>query len=111
VPHVQGEARMSYSSDEIRTLEQNKKFHAMVGDIAKQVKWADEFMEAEDWKRLFLAAKYEQKVVPNPLDPHGRFVVMNNRRSRALTVQEMAEFITEIEVFGIERGVDWSEDE
>lgn len=98
-------------SDEIRTLEQNKKFHALVADIAAQVKWADEKMDAEDWKRLLLAAKYEQRVVPNPLDPHGKFVIVNLRRSRGLTVPEMSEFIAEIEAFAAERGVKFSEDE
>lgn len=100
----------AYEPDEIRTLEQNKKFHAMVADIARQVKWADESMDAEDWKRLLLAAKYEQKVIPNPLG-YGGFIVVNKRRSRALTVEEMSEFIGEIEAFGAERGVDWSGDE
>ena len=95
--------------DEIRSSAQNKRFHAMVRDIAEQVKWAGDFMDEEDWKRLFLAAKYQQKVVPNPLDPHGAFVVVNVRRSRGLTIPEMADFMTEIEVFGIEHGVAWSD--
>ncbi len=93
--------------DEIRSTSQNRKFHAMVRDIADQVKWAGDYMDAEDWKRLFLAAKWQQKVVPNPLDPHGAFVVVNTRRSRGLTVPEMAEFILEIQIFGDEQGVKW----
>ena len=94
-------------SDEIRTREQNRKFHAMVRDIADQVQWAGDFMDEEDWKRLFLAAKWQQKIVPNPLDPQGTFIVVNNRRSRGLVVPEMAELILEIEIFGNERGVKW----
>lgn len=93
--------------DEIRTNAQNRKFHAMVRDISEQVKWADDYLDAEDWKRLFLAAKYEQKVVPNPLDPMKAFIVVNKRRSKGLVVPEMAELILEIEVFGNERGVQW----
>jgi hypothetical protein len=96
-------------SDEIRSLEQNKKFHAMVRDIARQVKWADMLMDEEDWKRLLLAAKYDQRVVPNPLDPHARFIVVNLRRSRGLTIPEMQEFLEEIQVFGNERGVEWGQ--
>lgn len=96
-------------SDEIRSGEQNKKFHAMVADIAKQVQWAGAFMDAEDWKRLLLAAKYQQEVVPNPLDPMRGFIVRNKRRSRGLTVPEMAEFISEIQVFGDEQGVVWAD--
>lgn len=96
-------------SDEIRSAEQNRKFHAMVRDIARQVKWAGEMMDEGDWKRLLLAARYGQAVVPNPLDPQRGFIVRNNRRSRGLTVPEMADFITEIQVFGDEHGVAWSD--
>lgn len=99
-----------YERDEIRTLEQNKKFHAMLTDISKQLKWADEKLDAEDWKRLLLAAKYQQRVVPNPLGYPG-FIVMNNRRSRGLTVEQMSEFIAEIEAFGTVAGVAWTDDE
>lgn len=94
-------------SDEIRSLEQNKKFHAMVRDLAKQVKWAGAYMDEEDWKRMLLAAHYEQRMVPNPLHPTRPFIVVNKRRSSGLVVSEMAEFITEIQVFGDERGVTW----
>lgn len=97
--------------DEIRSREQNRKFHAVIADIARQVKWAGEFMDPEDWKRIFLAAKYEQEVVPNPLDPMRGFVVRNRRRSRGLTVPEMADFITEIMVFGEEQGVRWADEQ
>jgi hypothetical protein len=95
--------------DEIRTSEQNRKFHAVVRDIAAQVKWAGDWMDEEDWKRILLAAKYGQEVVPNPLA--AGFIVRNARRSRGLTVPEMAEFITELVVFGDEQGVKWSEQE
>lgn len=99
------------SSDEIRSLEQNKKFHAAVRDIAEQVEWAGDVMTAEEWKRLFLAAAHGQKTVPNPLDPHGPFVVVNSRRSSGLVRPEMADLITAIEAFGADRGVKWSDDE
>lgn len=98
-------------NDEVRSVLQNKRFHALIADIADQCDWAGERMDREDWKRLLLAAKYGQRVVPNPLDPHGAFIVTNLRRSRALTVPEMREFMDEIEAFGAERGVKWSHDE
>lgn len=97
----------AYEPDEIRTLEQNRKFHAMLSDIAHQLEWAGERMDVEDWKRLLLAAKYGQQVVPNPLDGAAGFVVRNNRRSRALTVAEMSDFIMEIKVFAETQGVTW----
>lgn len=99
----------AYDCDEIRSLPQNARFHAMVRDISRQLEWAGAKMDEEDWKRLFLAAKHGQKVVPNPLDPHGTFIVINNRRSSGLVRPEMADLIGEIEAFGSERGVVWSD--
>jgi NinB protein len=96
--------------NEIRSQSHNARFHSMVRDIAKQVPWAGEMLDAESWKRLMLAAKFGQKVVPNPLTGIG-FVVMNERRSRSLTNAEMEEMLGELEAFGAERNVDWSEDE
>lgn len=93
-----------------RTREQNKKFHAMVRDIAKQVKWAGAVMDDETWKRVLLAAKFEQRIVPNPFTGIG-MVVVNTKRSRDLTLDEMTEFIGEIEAFGASQGVNWSDDE
>jgi hypothetical protein len=82
----------------------------MVRDIARQVTWAGETLGEEDWKRLVLAAKHGQKVVPNPLTGIG-FVVMNLKRSRNLTNAEMEELLGELEAFGAERGVEWTDDE
>lgn len=97
-------------SDEIRSWAQNRRFHAMVRDVAEQVKWAGDFMDEEDWKRLFLAGMWGQRVVPNPLDPQSAFIVVNTRRSRGLVKPEMADLITSIQAFGDERGVVWGDD-
>jgi hypothetical protein len=98
--------------DEIRSTPANAKFHAMLRDISRQVKWGNPpgLMDEETWKRVMLAAKYGQRVVVNPLDGMTPIVV-NARRSRTLTREEMAEFLLEIEAFGANAGVDWSEDE
>lgn len=92
-----------------RTAPQNRKLHPMIRDIAKQLTWAGWKWGEEDWKRLLLAAKFGQTVVPSPFG-HG-FIVMNNKRSRDLSIEEASEFIGEIEAFGAENGVQWSEDE
>lgn len=98
-------------ADEIRSHPQNRLFHKLVATIAEQVKWADGYMDAEDWKRLFLAAAYGQTFVPNPFDPQKPFLVVNVRRSRGLVVPEMADLITQIQAFGDERGVKWEQEE
>lgn len=94
-------------SDEIRTAEQNKKLHAMVADLSRQVQWAGAYMDEETWKRLLLGAVYDQRMVPNPIYPTKPFVVINKRTSSGLVVPEMSDFISEIQVFGDERGVKW----
>lgn len=91
-----------------RTLEQNKKFHAMLRDIAKQVQWAGLWWDEEDWKRLVLGAAHGQHVVPNPLGEG--LVVVNKKRSRELDIPSMMDLITQLEVFGAEKGVVWSQD-
>lgn len=93
--------------DSARTGPQNKKFHSMVRDIAEQVEWAGERLEEEDWKRLILAGLYGQKVVPAPVGEG--FVIMNNRRSRNMGKQEMADALEQLYAFGNDRGVMWSE--
>jgi hypothetical protein len=93
-----------------RSSEQNRKLHAMVRDIAKQVKWAGDYMDEECWKRVLLAAKFEQRIVPNPFTGIG-MVVVNVKRSRDLTLDEMTEFLGEIEAFGVSQGVEWTDDE
>jgi len=93
-----------------RTIEQNKKFHAMCGDLAKQkIKWAGIELDREQWKRLFLGAAHGQLVVPNPFKQDD-FIVVNKMASRKLIVKDMADLITQIEVFGIEHDVIWTDD-
>jgi hypothetical protein len=89
-----------------RNNEQNKKFHAMCRDIANQCAWAGSQWSEEDWKRIFLGAKFGQPIVPSPFG-HG-VVVVNAKRSRELSREDMADLIAEIEVFGVEQNVTWS---
>lgn len=97
-------------ADEIRTAEQNKRLHAMIRDIAEQVQWAGDWMDEDQWKLLILGAAYGQKFVPNPLDAQASFVLVNNRRSRGLVVPECADLITQIQIFGDDRGVKWRDE-
>jgi hypothetical protein len=79
----------------------------MVRDISKQVKWAGEYLDEEDWKRLILAGAYGQKVVPNPI--REGFIVMNNRRSSGLPITDTSDLITQLLVFGFDHQVVWTD--
>lgn len=81
----------------------------MCRDFAKQMKWNGQEWSDEDWKRLFLGAKFGQPIVPNPFG-HG-IVLMNAKRSRDLTNAQMEELIGEMQAFGDENGVDWTDDD
>lgn len=104
-------------SDELNSYSQKKKFHAMVRDIANQVEWAGEFLHEDEWKLLILAGAYGQDVVPNPLhdqeDPLSPpFLIRNKRRTRDLSKsgdKSMAELITQLEAFGSQKGVQWTD--
>lgn len=96
--------------DTSRTLDHNARFHRMCRDIAKSVEWAGRKWTDEDWKRIFLGAKFGQAVVPDPLE-NGYPVVVNKLRSSRLTNAQMEELLGEMEAFGALHEVDWTHDD
>jgi len=90
-----------------RTEEQNAKLHALLQDIAEQLKWAGQVLDLEDWKRLLTAAwgranKEHVRLFP-ALDGAGMDVLY--RRTSRMTKQEMSEFIEYVTAWAIEQGV------
>lgn len=96
--------------DALRSQEQNAKFHAMCRDVSKQLLFDGDKYDEETWKRIFLAAKFGQKIMKNPFTGHG-VIVVNEKRSRHLTAEQFAELIGEIEAFGADHGIEWTDDE
>jgi hypothetical protein len=86
-----------------RSDPQNAKMWAMLGEVADQVKWHGLTLSEDDWKLIFLnGLKRELRIVPN-LDGTG-FVALG-QSSSDLSVAEMADLITLIEMFGANHGV------
>jgi hypothetical protein len=86
-----------------RTLPQNRRMWAMLGDLASQVKWHGRWLDEESWKLLFLdALGFEMRIVPNL---NGNGFVSLGRSSSDLTVDEMTDLQTLIEAFGANHGV------
>jgi hypothetical protein len=50
-----------------KTREQEKKYHAMLGDIAEQAKHLNQVLSADDWKRLCVA-QYRTDCITNEVD-------------------------------------------
>lgn len=98
---------------------QEEKYHAMIGDIAKQVELVGAKRDKEDAKRLLIDAfarvmreagtplKQEGRILPS-LDGSG--FVQLGIQSRHFYVKEAAEFIEYLYAFGAEHGVRWSEE-
>ena len=81
-----------------RTLEQNAKMWAMLGDISNQVEWHGLHLSREEWKEMITAALKKQKVVPG-ID--GGFVVIGASTSK-MSIKEMIDVIDFAYAFGSE---------
>lgn len=94
-----------------RTLEQNSKMWAVLGDIAKQVEWHVDgklrLIEPEDWKDILTAGLKKTQRVAAGIE--GGFVMLG-QRTRKMKIGEMVELIEFALWFGTDRGVKWGED-
>lgn len=90
-----------------RSMVQNAKMWAMLGDIAKQVVWYGLTLSSDDWKDVLSASlRKEIRTVPN-IDGNG-LVVLGMRTSQ-MSVGEMNELIEFMYSFGAGKEVKWSE--
>lgn len=94
-----------------RSGEQNKKLHAALGDISRQVEHAGKKWGILIWKRLLTAA-WMREAGDNPVlipavDGNG-FDIVYERTSK-LTVKQCASLLEWIHAFGAENSVHWSQ--
>lgn len=94
-----------------RSGEQNKRLHAMLGDVSHQVEHAGKKWDVLIWKRLLTAAWLREsgdqpQLIP-AVDGHG-FDVIYERTSQ-LTVKQCGELMEWIEAFGAEHQVRWTQ--
>lgn len=90
-----------------RTVEQNRRLWAMLGDISEQVIWHGNKLSSEDFKHIFSAAMSQQRVVPN-IDGNG-FVVLGKSTSK-MSVAEMSDMIELMHAFGAQHGVKFKDE-
>lgn len=101
-----------------KTREQEKKYHAQIGDIARQLKFMGQKENEETWKRLLIHAYAEIKEAEgDPLPGYGRIVpslsgrgvVQLGAQSRRFSIKHGSEFIEYLYAFGAENNVQWTE--
>jgi hypothetical protein len=93
-----------------RSLEQNSRMWAMLGDVAKQVVWTvnghAEKLSAEEWKTIITASlNQENRMAPGV---RGGFVMLGVSTS-AMTIKQMTDVIEFLFSFGADQDVIWSE--
>ena len=91
---------------ETRSNPQNRRMWAMLGEVAKQVDWHGQKLDAEDWKHIFSANLNKQRAVPG-ID--GGFVVLGTRTSR-MSKQEMSDLMELMAAFGAQHNVIFTEE-
>lgn len=107
----------------LKSREQEQHYHAMIGDIARQVPYNGKMRDADGWwKRLLIDAfKHETKDDPEfaaewakfgalqmvPALNHDGFVLIGEQ-SRKFSVKLAAGFINWLGAFGAEHEVKWS---
>lgn len=97
---------------------QSDKFHAMIGDIAKQCRFMEKKLDADDWKRLLVDAFAKvMRDAQTPIHHDGRVlpsldftrVVQLGIQTSEFYVKEAAQFIEYLYSYGAEHDVIWTE--
>lgn len=97
---------------------QEERYHAMIGDIAKQWEFMGRNWHLEDMKRLMVDAFAEaMRQAGTPVHHDGRVipsidglrVVQLGIQTSQFYVKEAAEFIEFLFAFGAEKGIRWSD--
>ena len=97
--------------------EQEEKYHAMIGDIAKQVKHIGKLWHQDDMKRTLVDEFAEEmRLAGTPLHHDGRVIpsfdgrriVQLGIQTRDFYVKEAAQFIEYLYAFGAQHSVQWS---
>jgi hypothetical protein len=93
---------------ERRSLPQNAKLHALIGQIAQRCEWAGRKWDAEDWKRLLTAgwmrATQQQAVIVPAIDGSGFDVLY--RRTSELDKHECGELLEYVQAWAAEKGIE-----
>lgn len=90
--------------EETRSDEQNRKLHAMVGDLRRQI---DDRFSIEDWKlRLMHALRNETRFL-NELEGAGQFPV--GQKTSTLSKSQFSTLIELIFQYGAKHDVQWSD--
>ena len=99
-------------TEESKTREQEQKYHAMIGEIAKQAQHLGAKWDSDDWKRLLVQkfckdyALLGGRIIPN-LDGDG--IVQLDFQTRKFTKDQGSQFIEWLHAWGAENEIVFKE--
>jgi hypothetical protein len=97
---------------------QEEKYHAQIGDIARQTDYAGKRWDADDMKRILIDEfADDMRNAGTPLHNDGRLIPSENGRrviqlgiqSREFYVKEASQFIEFLFAWGADRSVEWTD--
>ena len=94
--------------DAAKSREQEEKYHAMIGEIAKQAQHLGSKWDAESWKRLLVDQFCKDSgiktgaVIPNLA---GDGIIQLGMQTRKFTKEQASEFVEWLYAWGAENGV------
>ena len=97
-----------------KSREQEEKYHAMIGEIAKQAQHLGSKWDAESWKRLLVDQFCRENdiktgaVIPNL---SGDGIVQLGFQTRKFTKEQASEFVEWLHAWGAEHGVTYEVNE
>ena len=95
-----------------KSREQEEKYHAMIGEIAKQAQHLGAKWDAESWKRLLVDQFCRDSniktgvVIPNL---SGDGIVQLGFQTRKFTKEQASEFVEWLNAWGAEHGITYSQ--
>jgi hypothetical protein len=98
--------------DATKSRHQEEKYHAMIGEIAKQAQHLGAKWDAESWKRLLVDQFCKDNglktgaVIPNL---SGDGIVQLGQQTRKFTKEQASEFVEWLHAWGAEHGVTYEQ--
>jgi len=98
--------------DATKSRDQEEKYHAMIGEIAKQAQHLGAKWDSESWKRLLVDQFCKDNglktgaVIPNLA---GDGIVQLGMQTRNFTKEQASEFVEWLHAWGAEHGVTFNE--
>lgn len=95
-----------------KTRDQEEKYHAMIGEIAKQAEHFGSKWDAESWKRLLVDQFCKDigiktgVVIPNL---SGDGIVQLGMQTRKFTKEQASEFVEWLNAWGAENGITYTQ--